>query len=211
MSVPGKLAFAHAWLSVHRVLYIFFIRLNPTNSQGMWLKASCFPPATGCWWLLALSVLVFRCWCSCGGDENNLSTGIDNAEITSRPSRVSPVEMVPKTAPVCLYCSETIVSKWAAESALRMSPGWDRWEESWDEPVHLPGCVNAKGISLLRCALQHSFHSFQFERLFLVDCTCTISLLWCPFPNTFSYSKFSDIISCCGFFFLDHYLCIIFL
>ncbi|KAF4793625.1 hypothetical protein TURU_109793 [Turdus rufiventris] len=40
---------------------------------------------------------VHKCWCSCGGDENNLSTGIDNAEITSRPSRVSPVEMVLKT------------------------------------------------------------------------------------------------------------------
>lgn len=102
-SCPWKVGICACLLSVHRDLYILLIRLNSTNSQGTRLKASCFPPATDCWWLLALSVLVFRCWCSCGGDENNLSTGIDNAEITSRPSRISPAEMAPKTVQVCLY------------------------------------------------------------------------------------------------------------
>lgn len=193
---------------------IFLIRLNPTNSQETWLKASLFPPSSGCWWLLALSVPVFRCWCSCGGDENNSSTGTDNAEITFRPSRVSAVEMVLKTVQVCLYflwnhCHQ-MVDKQLQHLHLRMSPGWASWEESRDEPIHLWWCVNAKGILLLRCAPQPCFQ-YSLKGCFLwtvfLQSACNGVLSQTPCPT----ESFQTLFLVVTFFFVYLYPCTIFL
>lgn len=181
------------WLSFHRDLYILFIRLNPTQSQWTccWFKDSGFAPVTGQWWLFVPSVPVFKCWCSCRGDENNSSTGADNAEIASRPRRVSPVEMVLKTVQVCLY------SLW--NHCQQMGPGWASGDESWDELGRLWLCVNARGILLLRYAVQHHFQCCLVGRL--LQTVFTNSLRGCLFQNTLSYSKLPDIISCWLFLF----------
>lgn len=98
-----------------------------------------------------------RCWCSCGGGENNWSTSVDNAEIDSIPSQISPVEVALNTVQVCLYSlwSHCQQMDWLQHLLLRAGPGWASREESWDDPVCLWFCVSAKGILLLRYAVQH--------------------------------------------------------
>lgn len=148
------------WLSLHRDLYILFIRLSPTQAQWTccWLKASGFAPATGWWWLLAPSVLVFRSWCSCGGDENNCSSGVDNAEIDSRPINSQPCwDSAGNTSGGFILALKPLSASRLQHLLLRTGSGWASWGDSQDKPVRLWLCVNAKGILLLRYAVQRCF------------------------------------------------------
>lgn len=142
------------WLSLHRHLYILLIRLSTTQPKWTccWLKASIFAPVAGRWWLLTPAVPVSRWWCSCGGDKNNLSTGVDNA---SSPSMASPVEMTLETVQVCLYSLWNHCHRMDCSTCHREEVrGCASWDDGQEEPVRLWLCVHAKGILLLRYAVQ---------------------------------------------------------